>query len=308
MALSSTNQGSDQVYGAQGKPIQGNWGPPIIASRDPTSADINYKVGREWINKVTPSIWFLGSKASSTAVWIAAGSGTVGGVVTITGTSGGPISPTAGNINLLGTANQMSFAGSGSTLTGSLSATLVAPGSVTVTSGFSVLAGTSSILGTVNINNSGAGVTTIGTGGTGAVNIGNATGNTAVTGSLTASTSLTATLGNVTLTNGNLVLVAAGNKINHTSVAATTTAGANSIGTVTLVGGTATISTSAVGASSLIQLTRMGIGATGAAALGVLSVGTVTAGVSFVINSVQPATATSLQASDVSVVLWEIMN
>ena len=253
MAISSTNQGSDQVYGAQGKPIQGNWGPPIIASRDPTSTDINYKVGREWINKVTPSLWFLGSKASSTATWIAAGSGTTGGVVTITGTSGGA-SPTAGNINILGTANQMSFAGAGSTLTGSLSATLVAPGSVTAT------------------------------------------------------TSITATLGNVTLTNGNLVLVAAGNKINRTSVATTTAAGANAAGTVTLVGGTAIVATTAVTTNSLIRISRMSVGATGEAALGQLSVGTIVNGTSFVINAWQAADATALQASDVSSIYWEITN
>jgi len=164
------------------------------------------------------------------------------------------------------------------------------------------------ILGTVNINTSGAGVTTIGTGGTGATNIGNATGNTAVTGSLTASTSLTATLGNITATNGNIVRGTAGNKDIYSSVASTTTAGANSAGTVELAGGTATVSTTAVTASSIIRLYRQGIGSTGAAALGILTLGTITAGTSFVINAVQAADATALQASDVSVIAWEIVN
>ena len=128
------------------------------------------------------------------------------------------------------------------------------------------------------------------------------------TTSITAGTSLTATLGNITATNGNLVLVAECNKIMRTSVATTTAAGANSFGYVTLVGGTATVATTNVGASSLIRLSRLGVGATGAAALGVLSVGTITASTSFVINAVQAADATALQASDVSVVLWEIIN
>jgi hypothetical protein len=50
------------------------------------------------------------------------------------------------------------------------------------------------------------------------------------------------------------------------------------------------------------------VGATGAAALGLLSLGTVSAGVSFIINSVLTATATSLATTDVSVVAWEIVN
>lgn len=125
---------------------------------------------------------------------------------------------------------------------------------------------------------------------------------------ITAGTTLTATLGNITATNGNIVRGTAGNKDVYTSVASTTTAGANSAGTVVLVGGTATISTTAVTASSQIRLYRQGVGATGAAALGHITLGTVSAGVSFVINAVQAADATALQASDVSVIGWEIVN
>jgi hypothetical protein len=183
---------------------------------------------------------------------------------------------------------------------------------LTVT-GQTTLAATN-IVGTTNINTSGAAVTTVGTGGTGAVNIGNATGNTAVTGNLTATgsitagTTLTATAGNITATNGNIVRGTAGNKDVYTSVATTTAAGANSAGTVTLVGGTATVATTSVTASSQIRLYRQGIGATGAAALGIVTLGTKTAGVSFVINAVGAADATALQATDVSVIGWEIVN
>lgn len=120
--------------------------------------------------------------------------------------------------------------------------------------------------------------------------------------------SITAASGAITATNGNIVRGTAGNKDVYTSVASTTTAGANSAGTVTLVGGTATIATTAVTASSIIRLYRQGIGSTGAAALGLLSRGTISAGVSFIINSVQAADATALQASDVSVIGWEIVN
>ena len=127
-------------------------------------------------------------------------------------------------------------------------------------------------------------------------------------GSIAATTSLTATLGNITATNGNLVLTAAGNKMVRSSVGTTSAAGANSIGSVTLVGGTVTVATTAVTTNSLIQIWRQSIGATGAAALGMLSVGTITNGTSFVINALQAADATALQASDVSVIGWEIIN
>ncbi len=133
-------------------------------------------------------------------------------------------------------------------------------------------------------------------------------GTVAATTTITAGTTLTATLGNITATNGNIVRGTAGNKDVYSSVATTTAAGANSAGTVALAGGTATVATTAVTASSQIRLYRQGIGATGAAALGILSLGTITAGTSFIINAVQAADATALQASDVSVIGWEIVN
>lgn len=108
-------------------------------------------------------------------------------------------------------------------------------------------------------------------------------------------------LGN-TLVTGNVSLLTAGNKLEIAT-------GANaSAGTATLVGGTATVNTTAVTASSIILLTRQSIGATGAAALGLLTVGTVVAGTSFVINAVSEADATALAATDVSVIGWVIIN
>lgn len=328
--------------------------PPDLqtATRAPTTADKAYVKGTLWLDTVATSAYMWPGSGD----WISLGSGTTGAIVTLTGDSGGAISPVSGNIDILGgagitvtgtagtltialtgggvafdsfvpdagtnpvvpsatgsctmagTANQITTTGGLNSLTLSIPSAFTAPGSVTVTSGFSVLAGTSSLLGTVNINTSGAGVTSIGTGGTGATNIGNATGNTAVTGSLTATTTLTATLGAITATNGNLVLGTAGNKIISTSVASTTTAGANSFGKVTLVSGTATVSTTAVTANSIILLTRDSPGATGAAALGMLSVGTKVAGTSFVINALTTADSTAVATTDVSSISWMIIN
>lgn len=172
---------------------------------------------------------------------------------------------------------------------------------LTVT-GLSTL-GATTIVGTANINASGAATTTIGTGGTGAVNIGNATGNTAVTGnmtvtgnitsttgniaatlgslaagtSVTAGTSITSTLGNITATNGNLVMSTLGNKLVIPTAASGTNA---SVGTTAaMAAGTIVVANTAVTANSIILVSH----ATAAGTLGQLSIGTITPGVNFAI-------------------------
>ncbi len=139
-------------------------------------------------------------------------------------------------------------------------------------------------------------------------NITSTLGSVAAATTVTAGTSITATLGNITATNGNIVLNTAGNKLVYTSLATTTTAGANSAGTVTLSSGTATVSTTAVTAGSKIRLTRQSPGATGAAALGMLSVGTIVASTSFIINALASADSTAVATTDVSSIFWEIVN
>lgn len=321
---------NQEFYGFP-QPISQIFPAPIIAARAPTTSDIKYPIGQQWVDTVGDDAYILVDVTAGVATWNVTAT-TPGNVDTLTGDSGGAITPSAGDIGLKGTANQITTTGSGHNITWTLPSAITAPGSLTTTTslastttmtcgtgltvttgGITVSAGTTTLaaltqVGTASINASGAGVTTIGTGGTGAVNIGNATGNTAVTGSLTASTTLTATLGAITATNGNLVLGTAGNKIISTSVASTTTAGANSFGKVTLVAGTATISTTAVTANSIIMLTRDSIGSTGAAALGMLTVGTKSAGASFVINSLTTADATAVATTDVSSVSWMIIN
>lgn len=388
---------------------------PHIDSRAPTVNDVLFPIGKRWVYLnnaeyvlvglsttlgLTTATWNLlgtdtgplntltgnsgGAISPSAANINIVGSGVItvsgsgstltisetpgtGLVSTLTGDSGGAVGPTTGNINLKGTTNQITTTDTpgSSLITWSIPATFIAPGSIastttitagsgltvttgglTVTAGgesitgistinttgaaattigtggtgtvsignatgntsvtgtlttsanLTVTAGGATITGTTGINTSGAAVTTIGTGGTGAVNIGNATGNTAVTGSLTASTSLTATLGNITATNGNVVLGTAGNKIVSTSVGTTTAAGANSFGSVALVGGTATVATTAVTANSLIFLTCQALG-TVVIASG-LCVSAKTASTSFVI--------TASQATDTSTIAWFIVN
>lgn len=398
---------SNNLYGFP-QPLTQVFPPPILAQRAPLTSDFQYPIGQIWVNEAGDDAYILVDVTSNSATWQIMAA-TPGEIATITASSGGALSPLAGNINILGTANQVTTAGAGSTVTLTLPAAITAPGSLTTTTTLASGTGITSTLGnivasagniTATLGSMSAGTTvTAGTGliattggvtatagnilasdgdilttrsdagadvtieatnsdntnGASRAGVEIATGgassgdpylsfqisgvgastmtmgldnsasdlfvisnSTAIgtsnaftlsqAGALTATTSITATLGNITATNGNLVLTAEGNKMIRTSVATTTAAGANSIGSVTLVGGTATVATTAVTTNSLIQIWRQSVGSTGAAALGMLSVGTITNGTSFVINAWQAADATALQASDVSVIGWEIIN
>ncbi len=90
--------------------------PPDLqtAKRAPTSGDKAYIAGTLWLDTVdlTAFMW-------SGTSWIALGTGATGGVVTLTGDSGGAISPVGGNIDILGGAG-VSVVGTAGTLTISL--------------------------------------------------------------------------------------------------------------------------------------------------------------------------------------------
>lgn len=179
----------------------------VIAQRAPTSRDkTGFAYGDMWINQTTDTSYQFMNVTAGAAVWEATAGGSAA-VETITGDSGGALSPTAGNFNLLGTANQITVSGSGSTETWSIPSSFVAPGSVTAT------------------------------------------------------TTLTATLGNITATNGNLVLAHAGNKLSiHAS-----TASSDSVGVTSAMSGSpgaVSVTTSACTTSSIILFSRATTGGT----------------------------------------------
>lgn len=134
------------------------------AGRAPTSGDTGYDLGQEWIFNGT--VYTLASVSAGSATWEISAGGT-GAVATLTGDSG-VATPVGGNINILGTANQISTIGSGDDITASLSATLIAPGSLEVTSGFTVDAGAITMqsgIDAINISTDAAATTiNIGTG------------------------------------------------------------------------------------------------------------------------------------------------
>jgi len=247
----------------------------IQSSRAPTSSDVGYQIGTLWIDTITQAAYELCGYTSGVPGWVVLGGGS-SDVSTLTGDSGGAISPTGGNINLLGTANQITTTGSGSTITWSLPSAITTPGSLTTTT--TLTGGTGITATTGNI------VATAG-------NISTTAGSISSHTTLTAGTGITATTGNITATNGNLSLGTAGNKL---SIATGSNA---SLGTSSaLSSGNVTVATTAVTSSSKIFLTRAVAGGT----LGNLSVGTISAGVNF--------TITCDSSSDTSTVNWLIIN
>lgn len=110
---------------------------PHYDKRAPTAQDINYPIGKEWIYLNNAAYTLLGltsAQGVTSAVWSVVTTLT-GAVATLTATSGGPIAPSAGNINILGTANQITTAGAVSSITLSIPAIFIAPGSITAVAG-----------------------------------------------------------------------------------------------------------------------------------------------------------------------------
>jgi hypothetical protein len=176
----------------------------VIPTTGSPSTNLKVKLGTLAVDNAAGAIYGAASLLGGVTTWVPLGGGT-SVLSTLTGNTGGALTPTAGNINIVGTSNQMSFAGATSTLTGSLSSTLVAPGSITAT------------------------------------------------------TTLTATLGNITATNGNLVLGTAGNKL------AIATGSNASVGVTAAMSGTpgaVTVMSTAVTTSSVISYSRATTGGT----------------------------------------------
>jgi hypothetical protein len=116
---------------------------PHLDVRAPTTTDINYPVGKTWVDTKGNASYTLTSFSSSagnvTANWVGTGGGSEA-VATETGDTGTAV-PSAGNIKHAGTANQITTAASGSTVTYSLPSAITAPGSLTTTTTLTATAG-----------------------------------------------------------------------------------------------------------------------------------------------------------------------
>lgn len=104
----------NKSYGLS-NPLQDMFPEPIVAQRAPTTNDTGYRIGQTWVDQSSNQIYALATVASGSATWSLTGPG-ASDVDTLTGDSGGAISPSGGNINILG-GDGLTVAGSGSTLT-----------------------------------------------------------------------------------------------------------------------------------------------------------------------------------------------
>jgi hypothetical protein len=87
----------------------------VIAKRAPATTDVGYEFGTLWVDKIAGASYQMVMISAGAATWITLGGGS-GAVATLTGNSGGAISPVAGNINIVGGAG-VTVTGAGSTLT-----------------------------------------------------------------------------------------------------------------------------------------------------------------------------------------------
>lgn len=219
---------------------------PVITNVDPSSTNNTYPIGKRWINSLTNSEFVLTSISTAggvaTANWQSLGGGS-SQVSTLTGDTG-TATPSGGNIKIAGTANQITTAAAGSTVTISLPSSITTPGSLTATTslsaGTTVTGGTGVTATTGNVSAT-AGQVNAGTTMTAGTGITATTGNIVATAgqvnagtTMTAGTGITATTGNIAASSGNVS--ASGTVTGGTGITATTgnvsaTAGAVNAGT-----------------------------------------------------------------------------
>lgn len=274
---------------------------PHIDIRDPAPTDYQYPLGKRWINRIDNTEFVLTSISAFANVtsgnWEQSGGGGTGLINTINLNT-----PIAGNYTLAGTANQISIAQTAGTSTFSLSSTLVAPGSLTVTSGFTVSAGAVTItsgIAAINISADAAATTiNIGTGGAvKTVTIGS-TNTTSPTTIQSGSGGITMT--GVTTHNSNVILNGAATQLRVHGGAVT-----DFIGTATLASGTTgAIANTNIAAGDRIFIQR--IAANASTTLGELSY-TISAGASFTITSLIIGTPASPETGDLSTVGYFIV-
>lgn len=144
-----------QLYGVGQAPSPSGQlgGTPFVTSRPPASTDVQgpwgpWKLGQIWVDSSASTAYTLvgltASSGSISATWDeSAGSGALNTLTGDTGTA----TPSSGNIQIAGTASQITSTASGSAVTLSLPLAISAPGTLTVATDISSTAGNISIVG-----------------------------------------------------------------------------------------------------------------------------------------------------------------
>lgn len=264
--------------------------PPVVATRAPTSSDINYNMGQVWVRKDTAQVYILAQLASGAASWTLASPG-ASDVDTLTGDSGGAISPSAGNITLAGGTN-ITSAGAGSTITFNLDAAISLATSVTSP-----------------LYTAGAGVDldlTAPTGQDAVLKLGDDAGSNklSITDSGDSEVASIDSDGNLIAVggtfSGDLILSSVATQIQMNGGAVT-----DFIGQATLSSGTVTVANTNIAATDRIFLTRAALNSS--SALGELTVTAQTASTSFVITAIDPSDGSSTITGDTSIVNYVIV-
>lgn len=288
---------------------------PIRKQRPPATTDVQYIDGVLWVDTAAGNVYALTGKTTSNGVtsasWVLLGTSS-GDIDTLTGDSGGALTPTLGNMNLLGGTNITSV-GAGSTITFNLDPAITVATSVTTPLVVSpaasdltlqAVAGQDAVItlgdavgaNKLSIRDSGAAeVAALDSNGnltalsfaTSAATAGaNLTGATLAADGTDTNIDLTltpkgtgnvdVTTGDLDLLDGNVVITGAGHQVQMQGGAVT-----DFIGTATLVAGTVTIANTNIAANDKIFLSYEGASI---ADSGQLSY-TISAGVSFTIES-----------------------
>jgi len=121
-------------------PLQDVFPVPVISRRIPNEKDTQYELGQTWVNEATSQIFALASITDGGALWSLLGD-SLSDLSTLTGDTGGPLSPASGNINIFG-GTGITVDGSGSTLiidSSGIPVTLFVVGSPSSGVGFSTI-------------------------------------------------------------------------------------------------------------------------------------------------------------------------
>jgi hypothetical protein len=270
---------------AVGVGLQPTLPPPVIATAAPGASNIKFPLGQVWLDINNGQSYILNNINSGSATWNLMAPG-ASDVDTVTGDSGGALSPSGGNITIAGGTN-ITTVGSGSTITVNLDAAIVLATSVTAP-----------------LYTAGAGVDldmTVPTGQNMVIKMGDAAGSNKVsfTDSADSEVALVDSDGNMTI-DGNLILNTVATQIQMNGGAVT-----DFIGQATLVSGTVTIANTNIASGDRIMLTRAD--ANSSSALGELTITAQTASTSFVITALDPSDGSSTITGDVSIVNYVII-
>lgn len=85
-------------------PLQAVFPSPVISTRAPTTSDLNYPLGQVWIDRSAGQAYVLTAVSGGSSTWALSSPGS-SDVDTVTGDSGGAISPFGGDIDLSGGTN-----------------------------------------------------------------------------------------------------------------------------------------------------------------------------------------------------------